>query len=172
MDVPVLQTERLLLRAITPDDRFAIFANYSDPEVAGWFFDQPYTRLEQADHIIQEFILKASQGKGLTWAIVLKTSREFVGTSGYENFTANRDGEIGFDLAKTHWGHGYMAEALSAIIPYGFTVLDLFTIEAHTYSSNARARRLLEKLGFTIAAVTGHSHYYTLARENWLHAHP
>ena len=172
MEVPELETERLLLRAITPDDRLDIFVNYSDPQVAGWFFDQPYTCIEQADQIIQEFMQKALQGKGLTWAIVLEASGEFVGTCGYENFAIGQSGEIGFDLAKLHWGHGYMSEALGVVIPYGFTVLDLFTIEAHTYSSNARARRLLEKLGFTIAAVTEDLHCYMLARENWPYAHP
>lgn len=172
MDVPFLETVRLILRAITPDDRFAIFANYSDPQVAGWFFDQPYTRIEQADQIIQEFIQKASQGNGLTWAIILNASGEFVGTCGYENFTSSREGEIGFDLAKAHWGQGYMSEALGAIIPFGFTELDLFKIEAHTYSSNIRARRLLEKLGFTMQAVTEGTQCYTLAREDWIQTRP
>ena len=172
MNFPILDTERLMLRAISPDDRFAIFENYSDPEVAGWFFDQPYTRIEQADQIIQEFIQKSSDGKGLAWAIVLKANGEFVGTCGYENFAVGRKGEIGFDLAKVHWGQGYMSEALGAIIPYGFTVLDLVEIEAHTYSHNARARRLLEKLGFKVEAITEDSHCYTLAREDWIRIRP
>ena len=164
MDFPELETVRLLLRAITPDDRFAIFENYSDPDVAGWFFDQPYTRIEQADQIIQEFIQKSSEGKGLAWAIILKASSEFIGTCSYENFVIGQQGEIGFDLAKVHWGHGTMSEALGAIITYGFTVLDLVEIEAYTYSHNARARQLLEKLGFTVRAVTEDSHCYILAR--------
>lgn len=168
MDFPELETERLILRAITPDDRFAIFRNYADPDVAGWFFDQPYTHIEQADQVIQEFTQKSSEGAGLTWGIVLKESGEFAGTCGYENFNVGAQGEIGFDLAKAHWGHGYMAEALGAIITFGFSVLELIQIEAHTYSHNARARRLLEKLGFQVSAVTEDSHCYVTTREDWL----
>ena len=164
MDFPELETDRLILRAVAPGDRFAIFENYSDPDVAGWFFDQPYTRIEQADQIIQEFIQKSSAGKGLTWAIILKEFSEFLGTCGFEDFAVGQQAEIGFDLAKQHWGHGYMSEALGAIIAYGFKMLDLYTIEAHTYSNNTRARRLLEKLGFTVQAVTEDSHCYILAR--------
>ncbi len=41
MDLPKLETERLILRAITPDDRLAIFENYADPDVANWFFSRP-----------------------------------------------------------------------------------------------------------------------------------
>jgi ribosomal-protein-alanine N-acetyltransferase len=168
MDFPRLETERLILRAITQDDRFAIFGNYSDPDVAKWFFDQSYTQIEQADQIIHEFITKSTEGKGFTWAILLKVSGMFVGTCSYENFGAKRQGEIGFDLAKKHWGHGYMTEALGAIITYGFTVLDLVKIVALTYSRNSRAKRVLERLGFRVDSIREDSHCYTLARTDWM----
>ncbi len=168
MDIPKLETKRLILRAIALEDRFSIFENYSDPEVANWFFDQAYIRIEQADQIIQEFIEKANAGKGLTWAILLKDGGEFAGTCGYEKHDARGRGEIGFDLGKRFWGQGYMTEALGAIIIYGFTVLNLFKIEAHTYSNNARARRVLDQLGFNVDSVTEDSHCYTLARIDWI----
>lgn len=170
MNVPRLATERLILRAIALDDRFAIFENYSDPEVAKWFFDQAYTQIEQADRLIHEWIKKAEEGRGLTWAILLRESGSFVGTCSYENFDSRRQrqGEIGFDLGKNYWGHGYMSEALGAIITYGFNVLDLVKIEAHTYSHNSRARRVLERLGFRVDSVKDDSHCYTLARTDWM----
>jgi ribosomal-protein-alanine N-acetyltransferase len=168
MDFPRLETERLTLRAITPDDRFAIFENYSDPDVAEWFFDQAYTHIEQADQVIQEFTEKTTEGKGLAWAIVLGESDEFVGTCSYEKLNVEGQGEIGFDLAKKHWGHGYMTEALGAIITYGFGVLGLVSIEAHTYSRNVRARQVLERLGFRVDAVREDSHCYTLPRTEWM----
>jgi ribosomal-protein-alanine N-acetyltransferase len=168
MDFPRLETERLTLRAITPDDRFAIFENYSDPDVAEWFFDQAYTHIEQADQVIQEFTEKTTEGKGLAWAIVLGESDEFVGTCSYEKLNVEGQGEIGFDLAKKHWGHGYMTEALGAIITYGFGVLGLVSIEAHTYSRNVRARQVLERLGFRVDAIREDSHCYTLARTEWM----
>jgi ribosomal-protein-alanine N-acetyltransferase len=168
MEIPRLETARLVLRAIIPEDRFVIFENYSDPDVANWFFDRPLARIEQADQIISEFIEKTMEGKGLAWAILLKESGEFVGTCSYENFEAALQGEIGFDLAKKRWGHGYMAEALAEIITYGFTALGLVKIEAHTYSHNSRARRVLERLGFEVDVVREDSHCYSLARTNWL----
>ena len=168
MDIPRLETERLVLRAITLDDRFAVFENYSDPDVAKWFFDQPYTQIEQADQIVHEFIEKSTEGKGMAWAILLKESGEFIGTCSYENFDAKLQGEIGFDLTKKYWGHGYMIEALSAIITYGFAVLDLAKIKAHTYSHNARARRVLDRLGFSVDSVRENSHCYALARTDWM----
>lgn len=167
MDIPSFETERLILRAIARDDRFAIFENYSDPDVANWFFDQPYTQIQQADQLISEFIAKAMEGKSMTWAILLKKSDEFVGTCSYEDFTVKSQGEIGFDLAKKYWGHGYMTEALGVIIPYGFTVLDLIRIEVHTYSHNVRARRMVERLGFSVVSADEDSHCYALNRADW-----
>jgi [ribosomal protein S5]-alanine N-acetyltransferase len=168
MDFPTLETDRLLLRKLTPDDRFAIFRNYSDPDVANWFFDEPLTQVEQAEQIVGEFLKSAEDGKGHTWAILLKEGLELIGTCGYENFVVEARGEVGFDLAKAHWGKGYTTEALGAIITYGFEALRLSEICAHTYSRNSRARRVLEKLGFRVDAIQTDSHYYVLSRPNWV----
>ena len=159
---PRLETDRLILREITQDDRHGIFGNFSDKDVAKWFFEEPYSEIEQADEIIQEFINEFEQGKGLTWAITLKGSNEFVGTCGYGEVEIGSDGEIGFDLAKEHWGKGLMSEALSAIIDYGFQRCGLGKVEAHTYSTNSRAIRLLRNLGFQLEDVRDDSHYFAL----------
>ena len=60
-----------------------------------------------------------------------------------------------------------MAEALAAVIAYGFKRLELLAVEAHTYSRNPRARRVLEKLGFAVERVEGDSHSYALPIDRW-----
>ena len=159
---PRLETGRLILRQISADDRDGIFRNFSDPEVAKWFFEEPYSRMEQVDEIIRAFSQEFEQGEGITWAMVLKGNDEFVGTCGYGEVEVGSRGEIGFDLAKEHWGQGLMSEALGAIVAYGFEVLGLDRVEAHTYSANARAIRLLERLGFQFEKVGDDSHYFVL----------
>ena len=163
---PRLETAGLILRQISADDRDGIFRNFSDPEVAKWFFEEPYTRMEQVDEIIRAFSAEFEQGEGLTWAIALKGSDEFVGTCGYGEVEVGSRGEIGFDLAKEHWGQGLMSEALDAIVEYGFGVLGLDKVEAHTYSTNTRAIRLLKKLGFQLEKVGDDSHYFSLSKED------
>ena len=168
LSFPILQTGRLLLREITLDDALELFTNYSDPDVANWFSDEPYTQIEQADLVIRVFIEKSQHGKGFTWAIVLRATGEFLGTCSIEDVEAGSRGEIGFDLAKEHWGKGYMVEAAGVIIAYGFKELKQSKIEAETYSHNSRARRVLEKLGFRVEEVREASHFYTLSAEDWL----
>lgn len=82
MNCPTFETKRLILREVMLEDRFDIFRNYPDPEVANWFFDEPFTDLKQSIEIIQEFIQKAEAGKGCTWAILLNETGEFLKSSG------------------------------------------------------------------------------------------
>lgn len=173
-NIPELETKRLLLRAITVEDRQAVFGNFSDPDVANWFFDKPLTMLEQTDEIIRMFLDDAETGKGCTWAILLKEDLHFLGTCSYSNVEPGFQAEIGFDLAKEYWGQGYMMEALSAILDYGFQRMYLSKIIADTYSHNLRARRVLEKLNFQVDsipkgdAIEKDAHIYALLRKDWL----
>ncbi len=165
---PRIETPRLILREITHDDANGIFKNFSDAEVAKWFFEQPFTDMEQVTQIIDEFNRDFMLGKGLTWATILKENATCIGTCGYSDVEGSGRGEIGFDLAKEQWGKGLMTEALTAIIEYGFEALNLFRVEAHTYSNNTRAIRLLEKLGFQVENVSEDSHYFSLSKEAWV----
>lgn len=56
--------------------------------------------------------------------------------------------EIGYDLARSHWGQGIASEAAHAMLHFCFTQLQLHRIEAHTIIDNFASVRLLEKLGF------------------------
>ncbi len=159
---PIIKTERLILRGITHADTHAIFKNFSDPDIAKWFFEKPLSEVEQASKFIDQFNFEFQQGEGITWAIELKENNEFIGTCGYGDVELGGKGEIGFDLAKEHWGKGFMSESLVAITDYGFSVLNLSKVEAHTYSNNVRAIQLLEKLGFQLDNVSEDSHYYFL----------
>jgi ribosomal-protein-alanine N-acetyltransferase len=162
---PAIKTKRLTLRQITSGDSAAIFKNFSDPEIAMWFFEQPLTKIEQAEEFVELFNTEFQQGVGLTWVIELKENNQCIGTCGYGAVEFGATGEIGFDLAKGYWGKGLMSESLVSIVDYGFSVLNLLKVEAHTYSSNARAKRLLEKLNFQLEKISVDSHYYFLSRQ-------
>ena len=164
---PRLETDLLILREISQEDVDAVFKNFSDPDVAKWFFKQPYTEIKQAIQIIDQFIHEFMQGQGITWGIVLKENGAFIGTCGFGEVVIGEWGEIGFDLAKEQWGRGLMTEALTVIIGYGFEFLNLSKVEAHTYSVNARAVHLLEKLDFQLDNVSDDSSYFSISKEDW-----
>lgn len=165
---PEIETERMILRAITSDDTDAIFRNFSDPEISRWFFEKPLTDIEQARQFIKQFNTEFEQEHGLTWAITLKGAKACIGTCGYGYVEIGNQGEIGFDLAKEYWNQGIMAECLEAVIDYGFSHLDLLRVKAHTFSNNVRAKNLLEKIGFQLDFTSDDSHYYFIIKESSL----
>jgi ribosomal-protein-alanine N-acetyltransferase len=67
---PRLETEQLILRELTLDDKEAVFQDFSDDETIE-FIMEPMTSLKQAEDIIQEFIDGFKQGKSTFWAVVL-----------------------------------------------------------------------------------------------------
>ena len=161
---PRIETKRLILREITGEETGAIFRNFSDPEVAKGFFEQPLTDMDQAKEFITAFRNEFRDGEGLTWAVALKQSDRCVGTCGYGDLEIGARGEIGFDLAQDQWGKGLMGEALVPIIEYGFSDLGLDKIEAHSCSSNKRAIHLLEKVGFQLERISEDNHYYFISK--------
>jgi RimJ/RimL family protein N-acetyltransferase len=57
--------------------------------------------------------------------------------------------EVGWRLARDHWGNGYATEAAAAAIAFGFDELHLDEIVSFTACRNARSRRVMERLGMT-----------------------
>ena len=58
--------------------------------------------------------------------------------------------EIGYVLHPDLWGQGLMPEAVSALVDFGFTELELHKIEIAVYDHNPQSRRVAEKLGFSL----------------------
>jgi len=112
IDIPVIETERLSLRAMREGDLDAYAALLADAEVME-FMGGPADR-EEAWHSIA-FLLGhwALRGYGI-WALEERASGVFVGRAGLlrpENRPAT---EIAWMLARPYWGRGYATEAAKA----------------------------------------------------------
>lgn len=167
-EFPCLITERLLLRPLGMEDVTAVFHNFSDPQVAKRFLDEPLESLADAEEMIRELVSLFVSGEGIFWALTLKGSQEMVGTCSFERFSGDHRGEVGFDLGTSWWGQGLMKEALTAVINYGFDVLHLKEVIAITAADNRRALRLLRRLGFRVEGEQkGQARLY-LKRRMWV----
>ena len=165
VEFPRLETERLILRELTGGDSEAIFWNFSDEDITKYFMEKPFTRLEQAQSFVEAFIDEFKQGKAMTWALVLRGADVCIGTC---NFMVQSSScvELGYDLAKVHWGKGLMSEAIGAIIEYGFSRLGCGKIEADTMSHNVRSINLLTRSGFRLDDVREGAHCFSLLNES------
>lgn len=146
---PVLQTERLVLRAVTPADATDMFRIMRDPRVVRYFGSAPMTSLDEAEQRIDRIGVAWQEQNGVRWAITQREHAQLIGTCGYWRLVnAHLWAEIGYELAPEHWGRGIMTEAVGAVLHFGFTTMKLHRVEAQIHPANTGSRRVLEKLGF------------------------
>ncbi len=151
MSMPRLETPRLLLRPLEFSDAPALFAYFSDPEVMRYSGMEPFTAPSHADDFLQVLARLIQEGRALRWAITRKSDRRLLGTLGYHNWHKGyQRAEIGYELAREHWGKGYATEAVAVVVAHGFEALGFNRIQAVVIPQNPSSRRVLEKLGFTV----------------------
>ncbi len=156
----VLRSERLILRPLRAEDAPAVFATYSDPEVVRYWSGAPWTDLARAEEYIAGGMRDIADGSAMRLGVELAETGQWVGQVSLHNFDAqNRRCEIGYALMRDHWGHGYIAEALDAVLDFGFDKLDLHRVEADVDPRNDASRRAVERMGFKEEG---------LLRERWL----
>lgn len=146
---PVLETKRLLLRAISPGDAPAIWAMRASGRVNQFIARPAMNTQEQAEALVARTLAAFQQQEGIGWAGVLKESAAFIGTCGFNSIDyPNLRAEIGGELAVAQWGRNIALEAVTAIIRFGFDTLHLHSIEAKVSPGNRGAIALLQHLGF------------------------
>ncbi len=148
-DPVTLSTERLTLRFFEEGDAAAQYAIFSDPAVMRYWSSAAWTNMQQAHDSIRKAQEAYADGSSLCLAVVLKLTGEVIGyVNLYSIYYSNRRSDIGYALAQAHWGKGYLAEALRAMIDHAFHVMDLNRIEADIDPRNAASEKLLKRMGF------------------------
>lgn len=144
-----IQTPRLLLRELTPDDLDAIAPMLSHPEVMR-FWHQRYTRDEAARWISTQRERYARDGHGY-WLTVERTTGEAVGQAGL--LTLDLDGSeevcLGYITHYPYWRRGFAREASEACLRYAFETLGAPRVLAPIRPENAPSRALALKLGMS-----------------------
>lgn len=147
---PTLYTERLNLREITPADTDALYAIHSDVEAMKWFGADPITDRQHVRLMIDMFAAwRREPNPGTRWGIMARDTGELLGSVGL--FRWNRAWSnciVGYELGRFAWGQGYMQEALTAALDYGFDTMGLHRVQAEIHPDNVASIRLTERLGF------------------------
>jgi len=131
----MLVTERLILRQWKEEDFLPFSKMNADPDVMAYY---PSTMSEEESNMMATKIndLLAERSWGF-WAVELKQENEFIGFVGLHNPTHDLPCtpcvEIGWRLAKKHWGKGYATEAAEESLRFAFDELKLS--EVYSFSS-------------------------------------
>ena len=175
---PTLTTARLQLRRMEPRDTEALYAIYADEETMR-YYGEPYQSREELDLALTLRQEDYAARRAICWGIALKDSDILIGSCGFHHFDEGHfRAETGYILNRAYWGQGIMAEALTAIISYGFDEMGLRRIEAIIDIANERSKGVLLKLGFQyegnlrqryrIGDRFEDEHYFGLLRDEWL----
>ena len=99
------------------DDADAIYTIFSDPAVMRYWSTPPLPNREAAETLTREILRDLERGAILKWGIARKSDDVVIGTTTLFNLDLdNGRAEIGYPLARSCWGQGYMAEALNALL--------------------------------------------------------
>ena len=162
--IPRLETERLRLRAIFPEDRQGVFELFSDPEVVRFYDFPPLERVEEADEMIRRIIRWFQNGQAIRWGMFDRADERLLGTCCLDTLhPAYRSANLGFNLRFDHWGQGLAREAVSAMLGHCFEhglQGPLNRVQALTVPENKQSQYLLARLGFEREGVMRQAGYW------------
>jgi ribosomal-protein-alanine N-acetyltransferase len=175
----VIETARLRLRNLRLDDAADQHAYARDPEVALPGMWDPIPTIEGNRLDLTETLARQVSGESMEWGIEHVADGRLIGRCGFARFrAAHMNGELGYALARPYWRHGYMNEAVTAVLAYGFERLGLHRIEAICVADNTASWRLLERTGFQLEGTARQGFLqdgfykdlrrYALLKDEWL----
>ena len=141
----LIETNRLDLRLLKPEDIQYFDQLESDPEVKKYFPSGAHSR-DKTEAMIKKFISRYEE-KGLPCFVIFdRALGEFIGRAGF-GITENNEVEVGYALHKKFWGQGYASEALIALLEYAKEHIDAEYIIAYADVDNVGSTRVMEKSG-------------------------
>lgn len=151
---PVIETARLRLRELGPEDSADLFRMDSDPQVHRYLGNQPLTTIEQAAEIITA-VREQYQRYGIgRWAVERRDTGEFLGWSGFKWIdeaigTHLHFLDVGFRFSRAHWGQGHASESALACMKLARRSDELagYPICGVVAEENTASEKVLIKLG-------------------------
>jgi [ribosomal protein S5]-alanine N-acetyltransferase len=147
-EFPDLETPRLTLRRLRPQDAADLLEYASDPRVTRYTSWDRYESLADAQRFIHWAMDRYQRKSEAPWGIELKAEGKLIGSIGFTDYVAlHRRAEINYALSAKYWGQGLTPEALERAIAHGFGPLRLHRIEARCIPENVASARVMEKVG-------------------------
>jgi RimJ/RimL family protein N-acetyltransferase len=149
-----IETERLILRELQTVDLQAWYEMDSDPAVHTYLGNQPVKNISHIENAFQSIQQQYAENGIGRWAMIEKSSGNFIGWSGLKFIREQENNhinfyDVGYRLHPNYWGKGYATESCKAALEYGFKTLNLKEIIGTANVENIKSRRVLEKCGLT-----------------------
>jgi RimJ/RimL family protein N-acetyltransferase len=131
----VIETERLVIRPPSPEEREELLALWTDPANSRVYGDATPEQVRAWVAGVPSVVFENATG-------------ELVGDCSLHFDTGFGDWELSYGFRRDRWGRGYATEAAAACVRHGFDELGVERIVADVDPANAASRRVLAKCGF------------------------
>ncbi len=148
--IPPLQTPRLTIDRLAPDDREALSSLLQNEEIKKTYMIPDFRDAEELDRMLARFLALSASPEHLMRGIYREGH-----LIGFVNDVEIRDAciELGYVIHPEHWGNGYATEMLRAVTD-ALWVRGFARIRAGAFSENPASLRVMEKCGMRRCAET------------------
>ncbi len=176
--IPTLETPRLILRKILPDDVSDMYEYARDPATSRFLLWEPHSSRTFTEAHIRYLQKQYRDAAFFDWALIDKESGKMIGTCGFtEIYEKKRLAEVGYVLSPAFHRRGLAPEALKKVMEYGFEQLGLQTLSGRFMEENLPSQKVLSRLGFRENTTKSESFYkrgkkqriltYTITKEEY-----
>ncbi|MEO1702810.1 MAG: GNAT family N-acetyltransferase [Pseudomonadota bacterium] len=145
VNIPVLETERLILRALRVDDLDGFFSIYVDADHAR-FISRVADRAKAFDKMCSLMGHWVLRGYG-RFAVEEKSTRRFVGHVGASHLDETREPEFNYSFVPQVSGSGFATEACSVALRYFYEVHGWQTAISEINAQNDKSLALAKRMG-------------------------
>ena len=147
LDTPKFITPRLNLRPFNMDDVDPLFQILGVPGVLHYFPNPDPPEKDRVQKLIEGQINHWQDHGYGWWGVELRADQKLIGWSGLQYLPDTDEIEIGYLLAKPHWGKGLATESALVGLDFGFNELGLTEIIGIAHPENIPSQCVLEKIG-------------------------
>jgi ribosomal-protein-alanine N-acetyltransferase len=142
----ILETPRLVLREFDIDDAKSFYELNLNPNVIKYTGNSAFKDIDEAKRFLENYSDYKENGFG-RWAVINKSTEEFLGWCGLKYDKKSDETDIGFRFFEKFWNQGFATESAKACLKYGFENLNLTTIIGRAMKENQASIKVLEKIG-------------------------
>jgi RimJ/RimL family protein N-acetyltransferase len=147
--ISVLESPRIRLRPMQPDDAEQITNLLQDATIARWTNSIPWPySIDDARAYLSTRAEADAKGESFVWAIVEKESGTFVGTIGLHDVDVDRArAELGYWIGKPFRSRGYTTEAARRVLSWAFEIAGFYRIQATYMPGNDASAGVMRNIG-------------------------
>jgi [ribosomal protein S5]-alanine N-acetyltransferase len=143
-----IETARLVIRPFESDDVQAAYGWFGDAVVMRFTATGADKSVEQTRARLVEYQKHQREHGFSKWLMLDSRSGDYIGDSGLLVLPEYGWIDLGFRLARQHWGKGLATEAAAAWVRTAFDNLNIARLGAFVHPENVASIRVLEKVGF------------------------